>query len=81
MIKLSIYTTLKSGVLNPEAKAIMDTLNRMGYNQLSHIEMGKTLKLDIDTDDDKKAIRLAHKMCQNLLANPVMEDYTISLID
>ena len=80
MIKLSIYTTLKAGVLDPQAKAITGTLNSMGYNQVSHIEMGKTFILDIDTDDESKALHLGHKMCQSLLANTTMEDYTVTVI-
>ena len=81
MIKLSIYTTLKSGVLDPQAKAITGTLNSLGYNQVSHMQMGKTFILDIYTDDESKAIHLGHKMCQSLLANTVMEEYTVTVLE
>jgi phosphoribosylformylglycinamidine synthase PurS subunit len=80
MIKLSIYTTLKAGVLDPQAKAINNTLNSMGFREVSHMQMGKTFILDMDTDDESKAIRLGHKMCQSLLANTIMEDYTVTIV-
>ena len=76
-MKIKVVVTLKSGVLDPQGKAIQQTLNGMGFNDVSGVRQGKYFEVDVDVKDEKKAKISAEEMCKKLLANLVIEDYKI----
>ena len=76
-MKVKIIVTLKSGVLDPQGKAIQQTLSGMGFETVKEVRQGKFFEIDIKEDDETKAKQKADEMCKKLLANLVNEDYEI----
>ena len=76
-MKIKIIVTLKNGVLDPQGKAIQQTLNGMGYNDVKDVRQGKYFDIDINETDEAKAKSKVDEMCKKLLANLVIEDYKI----
>ena len=76
-MKIKVVVTLKNGVLDPQGKAIQQTLNGMGFNDVSSVRQGKYFEVDVDVKDEKKAKISVEEMCKKLLANLVIEDYKI----
>ncbi len=66
----------KNGVLDPQGKAIENSLNQLGFNNFSEIRQGKIIEIDID-EEEEKAISIAEEMCKKLLVNLIIEDYEI----
>ena len=78
-MKARIHITLKSGVLDPQGKAIQSSLGALGFNGIENVRKGKYIELDISQDDQAKARDQLIQMCEKLLANTVIENYTIDL--
>ena len=76
-MKVKIIVTLKSGVLDPQGKAIQQTLNSMGFNNIKEVRQGKYFDIEISEDNESKAKKIAEDMCKKLLANLVIEDFKI----
>ncbi len=76
-MKIKVIVTLKNGVLDPQGKAIQQTLNGMGFNDVKDVRQGKYFDIEIDEVDETKAKNKADEMCKKLLANLVIEDYKI----
>jgi len=78
-MKARIHITLKNGVLDPQGKAIEGALSGLGFDGTSNVRQGKTIELQIAETDEAAARAQVEDMCKKLLANPVMENYTIEL--
>lgn len=78
-MKARVFITLKSGVLDPQGKAIEGALHGLGFKGVSGVRQGKMIELDLAATAEDEARAEAEKMCQALLANPVMETYRIEL--
>ncbi len=76
-MKVKVVVTLKSGVLDPQGKAIQQTLNGMGFANIKEVRQGKYFDIDIDENDEQKAKLSAEEICKKLLANQVIEDFKI----
>ena len=76
-MKVKVIVTLKSGVLDPQGKAIQQTLNGMGFSNVKEVRQGKYFDIDIDENDEQKAKLSAEEICKKLLANQVIEDFKI----
>ena len=76
-MKVKVVVTLKSGVLDPQGKAIQQTLNGMGFANVKGVRQGKYFDIDIDESDEQKAKQSAEEICKKLLANQVIEDFKI----
>ena len=76
-MKVKVIVTLKSGVLDPQGKAIQQTLNGMGFVTVKDVRQGKYFDIDIDESDEQKAKQSAEEICKKLLANQVVEDFEI----
>ncbi|WP_339217050.1 phosphoribosylformylglycinamidine synthase subunit PurS [Ornithinibacillus sp. FSL M8-0202] len=73
MRKVTVYITLKQGVLDPQGKAIQESLNSLGYKEVEEARVGKYIEMKIE--DGPKLEDRVKEMCDKLLANPVIEDY------
>ncbi|WP_106494681.1 phosphoribosylformylglycinamidine synthase subunit PurS [Lentibacillus sp. Marseille-P4043] len=73
MKKVTVFITLKQGVLDPQGKAIQDSLNSLGYQEVEQARVGKYLELHVEDNEDTE--ERVNDMCEKLLANPVIEDY------
>ncbi|MEE8516737.1 MAG: phosphoribosylformylglycinamidine synthase subunit PurS [Alphaproteobacteria bacterium] len=78
-MKARVHVTLKDGVLDPQGKAIANALGALGFEGINQVRQGKVIELDIEESDPKKARLAIDRMCDKLLANTVIEDYTIEL--
>ena len=76
-MKIKVIVTLKSGVLDPQGKAIQQTLNGMGFANVKDIRQGKYFDIDINENDEQKGKLAAEEICKKLLANQVIEDFKI----
>ena len=76
-MKVKVIVTLKNGVLDPQGKAIQQTLNGMAFNNISEVRQGKYFDIEINESDESKAKFQVEEMCKKLLANLVIEDYKI----
>jgi len=76
-MKIKVIVTLKSGVLDPQGKAIQQTLNGMGFANVKDVRQGKYFDIYIDESDEQKAKQSAEEICKKLLANQVIEDFKI----
>jgi len=76
-MKIKVIVTLKSGVLDPQGKAIQQTLNGMNFKKVEDVRQGKFFEIEITEDDEKKAKSQVEEMCKSLLANLVIEDFKI----
>ena len=76
-MKIKVIVTLKKSVLDPQGTVIQQTLDGMGFNNVSDVRQGKFFEIHIDEKDQKKAEEKVEDMCKKLLANIVIEDYKI----
>ncbi len=80
-MKAKVHITLKNGVLDPQGKAVQHALGSLGFAGVNDVRQGKFIELDLAETDKAKAKEAVEQMCKNLLANTVIENYTIDLID
>ena len=76
-MKIKTIVTLKNGVLDPQGKAIQQTLNGMGFTDVEEVRQGKYFDIEVKETDENKAKLKVDEMCKKLLANLVIEDYKI----
>tara|TARA_Y100001935_G_scaffold244077_1_gene236126 strand:+ start:295 stop:537 length:243 start_codon:yes stop_codon:yes gene_type:complete len=76
-MKVSAVITLKKDVLDPQGKVIHQTLDGMGFKDISEVRQGKYFEIDVQENDPNKAKEIVEEMCKKLLANLVIENYRI----
>ena len=76
-MKVQVIITLKKNVLDPQGKVIQQTLDGMGFNNISEVRQGKFFEIEIDEKDQKKAKEKVEDLSNKLLTNLVIEDYKI----
>lgn len=79
MIKARVTVTLKNGVLDPQGKAIEGALSTLGFGAVGQVRQGKVFDIEIDGKDKAKAEADLKAMCEKLLANTVIENYSVAL--
>lgn len=78
-MKVIVNIQLKEGVLDPQGKAVHHALSALSFNEVSDVRIGKQIILHVnETDEDKVKAQVA-QMCEDLLANTVIENYEIEL--
>ena len=80
-MKARVHVTLKSGVLDPQGKAIAQALGRLGFDGVADVRQGKFIEIELAEADQDKARETVDAMCAKLLANTVIEDYAIELLE
>lgn len=78
-MKVIVNIQLKAGVLDPQGKAVHHALSSLGFNEVGDVRIGKQIILQIDEEDKSKAEKRVTAMCEDLLANTVIENYEIEL--
>lgn len=79
-MKAKVTITLKSGVLDPQGKAIEGALAGLGFDGASGVRQGKVIEMTLDESNEAAARAKVEEMCRKLLANPVMENYAIEIV-
>ena len=78
-MKARVHVTLKSGVLDPQGKAIGHALASLGFTGVGEVRQGKVIELDLAETDATRAKETVKAMCEKLLANTVIENYAIEI--
>ena len=79
-MKALIRITLKNGVLDPQGKAIQNALGSLGFKGVEEVRQGKYIEVDLAETDEGAAKAAAEKMCKDLLANLVIENYSVEIV-
>ncbi len=79
-MKARVDITLKTGVLDPQGKAIQHALGSLGFGGVEGVRQGKVIELDLAETDPAKAEATLKEMCEKLLANTVIENYSIEVL-
>ena len=77
-MKISVTVTLKKDVLDPQGKVVRQTLKNMGYNEIDNVRQGKYFEIELNVDDKNKAEKIVQEICNKLLVNTIIENYTIN---
>ncbi len=80
-MKAKVHITLKNGVLDPQGKAIEHALHCLGFESASNVRQGKFIELDVSESDKAAARSKVEDMCRTLLANTVIENYSVEILD
>ncbi len=80
-MKARIKITLKNGVLDPQGKAIQHALSALGIAGVEDVRQGKYIEVKLDETSQDKARETVERMCKDLLANTVIENYSYELIE
>jgi len=75
----TIQVMLKGAVLDPQGDAVRKSLLALGYGQVQKVRVGKYLELELEATDGEEARARVDQMCHQLLANPVIEEYSFCL--
>lgn len=77
--KAKIKVTLRPSILDVQGKAVEHALDNLGYSSVDNVRIGKYIEVSINESDLAQAERKSEEICRKLLANTVMEDYSIEL--
>jgi phosphoribosylformylglycinamidine synthase len=80
MMKAIVNVSLKAGVLDSQGKAVHHALDSLHFSGVTDVRVGKQIVLKLNTEDKEKAMQDVTIMCEELLANTVIEDYEIELV-
>ena len=81
-MKAKVYVTLKPSVLDPQGKAIHHSVESLGFGQIADIRQGKYFEIALaENTTAAEARESAEKIAKNVLANPVIEDYRVEIVD
>jgi phosphoribosylformylglycinamidine synthase len=79
-MKAKVYVTLKSGVLDPQGKAIQHSVELLGYGGIADVRQGKYFEIALDPSlDEPRARETAERMARDVLSNPVIEDFRVEV--
>ena len=78
-MKISAIVTLKKDVLDPQGKVVSQTLKNMGYKNISDVRQGKYFEIELNETNIEKAKKTIEEICEKLLSNTIIENYTIDL--
>lgn len=79
-MKAKIHVTLKSGVLDPQGKAVGHALASLGFSGVGDVRQGKYIEIELSETDSARAKATVEEMCKKLLANTVIENYAVEIV-
>lgn len=79
-MKARVYVMLKNGVLDPQGAAVQHALGALGFDGVSGVRQGKVIELEITATDAAAAKAQVEEMCEKLLANTVIENYSVEIV-
>jgi phosphoribosylformylglycinamidine synthase len=74
-----VSVLLKQGIADPQGQTIERALPALGYEGVKNVRVGKLIELELDADDEQDAKAKVEDMCERLLANPVIESFTVTI--
>ena len=79
-MKARVHVMLKDGVLDPQGEAVRHALGTLGFAGVQGVRQGKVIELDLTATDKASAESEVNAMCEKLLANTVIEKYTVEIV-
>lgn len=79
MARVTVNVRLKSEILDPQGRAVQGALGRLGLDNVTNVRQGKQFIIDIAGDLDAAQTAKLHELAENLLSNPVIEDYDLQV--
>ena len=79
-MKARVHVMLKNGVLDPQGEAVRHALATLGFSGVNGVRQGKVIELDLAEPDPEAARAAVARMCETLLANTVIESYTVEIV-
>ena len=76
-MKIRVLVSLKPGVLDPQGRAVHHALEGLGFKGVDDVRIGRTVELDVADDTSDEAL---NEMCEKLLANTVIESYSVEMV-
>ena len=70
----------QKALLDPQGKAVLNGANKNGFTEVLNVRIGKSVEVEIDTDDEKKAVEIVDNLCEKILINPIIEYYNFNLV-
>ncbi|MEA3288489.1 MAG: phosphoribosylformylglycinamidine synthase subunit PurS [Candidatus Marinimicrobia bacterium] len=81
MLKAIVTVMLKKGIFDPQGRAVQNGLESIGFEGIGSVRVGKQIEIVLDTQDQANAEASVHKMCDKMLANPVVESYSFEIVE
>ena len=78
-MRVKIFVSLKNGVLDPQGKAVEQSLHTLGYKEVHDVRVGKFVELNLEAGSRDAAQARIREMCDRLLANPVIENFNYEI--
>jgi phosphoribosylformylglycinamidine synthase PurS subunit len=76
---VKVYVTPRKGILDPQGRAVEHSLGSLGFKGVSGVKIGKYIVLEVEAKSVEEAREETRRMCERLLANPLIEDYTFEV--
>lgn len=80
-MKVIVKVKLKSGILDPQGKAVNNALHHLGYTEIQDVRIGKLIELNVEEKNGEDIQERIQEASHKLLANPIIEDYEIEIIE
>ena len=80
-MRAKVHITLKNGVLDPQGKAVEHALQGLGYSGVNDVRQGKYIELNLPESNKAVAKKQVEDMCRALLANTVIENFSVEVVD
>jgi phosphoribosylformylglycinamidine synthase subunit PurS len=80
IINIQVNITPKKSIIDPQSQTISATLTTLGFNNIKKITYGRVINLQIESDSEELAIKIVNDMCNKILVNTLIEDYTVNMI-
>ncbi len=81
MPQVKVVVTLKPSLLDAQGRVVQDALHSMGYKSVGQVRIGKYMELEIEADSPTQIDSQVREMCDRLLSNPVIENYTFEVVE
>ncbi len=78
-MQVKVFVTPRKGILDPQGRAVEHSLQSLGFAGVSDVKIGRYITLDVTAASPEDARAQAKKMCEQLLANPLIEDFTFEV--
>lgn len=78
-MKVTVFVMPKKNVLDPQGAAVAHAMQSLGFNSVGNVRVGKRVEIEIDAEDTPDLRRSLDRICDELLSNPVIEDYRYSV--
>ncbi|MGB9975849.1 phosphoribosylformylglycinamidine synthase subunit PurS [Thermovenabulum sp.] len=81
MYYAEIRVMYKKGVLDPQGQAVKGALHHLGFSKVYDVSIGRLIFLKLEAESKEEAQKTVREMCESLLANPVIEDFTFTIME